>query len=185
MIEIKEEWKDIKNYEGLYQVSNLGRVKSLERKKKSPLKNQKYAILKEKILKQSKDAEGYPIVGLTKNGKRKTNLVHRLVAETFLPIINHIDGNKENNNIANLEFCNQSHNIKEAFRLGLQKATKGKESTSSKKVRQYDLKGNFIREWDCTMDIQRELKYANQNISACCRKESKSAYGYVWRYVNE
>ena len=141
--------------------------------------------LKEKILKQSKDAEGYPIVGLTKNGQRKTKLVHRLVAETFMPIINHIDGNKENNNITNLEFCNQSHNIKEAFRLGLQKAPKGKESTSSKKVRQYDLKGNLIKEWDCTMDIQRTLGIANQHISACCLGKNKTSYGYKWRYVNE
>lgn len=163
----------------------MGRVKSLKRYIKSPLKNQEYVTLKERILKQSKDAEGYSIVGLTKNGIRKTKLVHRLVAENFMPVINHIDGNKENNNIDNLEFCNQSHNIKEAFRLGLQKAPKGKNSTSSKKVMQYDLNGNFIKEWDCTMDIQRELKYANQNISACCRGEYKNAYGFIWRYVNE
>ena len=141
-------------------------------------------MLKERILKQSKDAGGYFIVGLTKNGKTKNKLVHRLVAEAFMPVINHIDGNKENNNINNLEFCNQCHNIKEAFRLGLQKATKGKESTSSKKVKQYDLRGNLIKEWDCTMDIQRELKIPNQNISACCLGKQRNSHGYIWRYEN-
>ena len=178
-MEDKKFGKILNGYEGIYQVSNLGRVKSLNRQKKSPLKNQKYVILKERILKQSKDAGGYFIVGLTKNGKRKTKLVHRLVAEAFMPVINHIDGNKENNNINNLEFCNQSHNIKEAFRLGLQKAPKGKESTSSKKVRQYDLEGNFIKEWDCTMDIQRSLGISNQLISLCCLGKQGNSNGYI------
>ena len=103
---------------------------------------------------------GYPIIGLSKNGKLRTRTIHRLVAETFIEnlhnynVINHIDCNKSNNNVNNLEWCTQKHNVRESFRNGLQKAPKGKESTSSKKVRQYDLEGNFIKEWDCTMDIQ-------------------------------
>ena len=134
---------------------------------------------------------GYPIVGLSKNGKSKTRTIHRLVAETFIDnpnnynVINHINCDKTNNNVNNLEWCTQQHNVRESFKNGLQKAPKSKESTSSKRVLQYDLQGNFIKEWDCTMDIQRELKYANQNLSACCRGENKSAYGYAWRYVNE
>lgn len=73
----------------------------------------------------------------------------------------------------------------ESFRSGLQKAPKGKESTSSKRVKQYDLEGNLIKIWDCTMDIQRELCIANQYISACCLGKKKTSHSYVWRYADE
>ena len=134
---------------------------------------------------------GYPIIGLSKNGKLRTRTIHRLVAETFIEnphnynVINHIDCNKSNNNVNNLEWCTQKHNVRESFRNGLQKAPKGKESTSSKKVRQYDLEGNFIKEWDCTMDIQRSLEISNQLISLCCLGKQRNSNGYIWRYVNE
>lgn len=166
-------------------MSNTGKVKSLY------FRNIHGKIKRERILKVNYDKMGYQIIGLSKNGKLKTRTIHRIVAETFIDnpnnykVINHIDCNKENNNVNNLEWCTQKHNVRESFKNGLQKAPKGKESTSSKKVKQYDLKGNFIKEWDCTMDIQRKLKYANQNVSACCRGEKRSAYGFVWRYVNE
>lgn len=133
---------------------------------------------------------GYPIIGLSKNGKLRTRTIHRLVAETFIDnpnnysIINHKDCNKTNNNINNLEWCTQKHNVRESFRNGLQKAPKGKESTSSKRVEQYDIEGNFIKMWDCTMDIQRELGIANQYISACCLGKKKTSHGYLWRYVD-
>ena len=132
---------------------------------------------------------GYQIVGLSKNGKLKTRTIHRLVAETFidnpnnLKIINHIDCNKENNVVTNLEWCTQEHNVRESFRNGLQKAPIGKDSTSSKKVAQYSLDNKLIKIWDCTMDIQRKLDFANQNISACCLGKYKTAYKYIWRYV--
>ena len=134
---------------------------------------------------------GYSIVGLSKNGKLKTRTIHRLVAETFIdnpnnyPVINHKDCNKTNNNVNNLEWCTQKQNVMESFKNGLQKAPKGKESTSSKKVIQYDIEGNFIKTWDCTMDIQRELGIANQHISACCLGKNKTSNGYLWRYVDE
>lgn len=134
---------------------------------------------------------GYPIIGLSKNGKLKTRTIHRLVAETFIDnpckykVINHIDCNKTNNNVNNLEWCTQKHNVRESFKNGLQKAPKGKESTSSKKVRQYDLEGNFIKEWDCTMDIQRNLGISNQLISKCCLGKQRNSNGYIWRYANE
>lgn len=134
---------------------------------------------------------GYPIIGLSKNGKLRTRTIHRLVAETFIDnpnnyaVINHKDCNKTNNNIDNLEWCTQKHNVRESFKNGLQKAPKGKASTSSKEVLQYDLQGNFIKKWNCTMDIQRELGIANQHISACCLGKYKTSQGYLWRYVNE
>ena len=126
----KEIWKDIPNYEGLYQASNLGNIRSLDRIRKQYNHNGIATVkYKGKILKQQiKRGTGYYVVRLYDNNKKsKTKLVHRLIAETFIqnknnfPVINHIDGNKKNNNITNLEWCTQSHNVKESYRLGLQK----------------------------------------------------------------
>lgn len=118
----KEIWKDIKNYEGLYQISNKGRVKSLLKERISG----RYRIVmtyKERILKLGLNSQGYPKICLSKNGKAKTFRVNRLVlaafkGETSLEC-NHIDGNKENNRVENLEYCTNSENKKHAYRIGL------------------------------------------------------------------
>ncbi len=105
-----EEWKDIKGYEGLYQISNLGRVKSL------PKVRDLYFRTDERILALSTH-KGYLQVGLHKNNKRKLYRVHRLVAETFIPNpnnykeVNHKDCNKQNNYIDNLEWCDRKYNV--------------------------------------------------------------------------
>ena len=114
---MKEIWKDIKGYEGLYQISNTGKIKSLERYKDNHSKKQ---LVKEKIRKQIISKTGYYTCMLTKNGNLKLFKVHRIVAEAFIPnpnnypIINHIDGNKLNNNVSNLEWCTRSENQKHA-----------------------------------------------------------------------
>lgn len=114
MIIIKEEWKDIKNYEGLYQVSNLGKVKSLERTKSN---GKGLVKIKERILTQNITNWGYYRVALYKNGTRKYYKVHRLVAEAFISNpnnkeqVNHIDGNKLNNNVDNLEWNTRIENM--------------------------------------------------------------------------
>lgn len=108
---MEEVWKDIKGYEKLYQVSNLGRVKSLKTNK----------ILK------SNPTFSYKFVGLYKNKRCKLITIHRLVATTFIEnpnnynIINHIDGNVNNNNVSNLEWCTQKHNMQEWWRLRKEK----------------------------------------------------------------
>ena len=105
-----EEWRDIKGYEGLYQVSNLGRVKSLARKI-----NNQYGK-KERLMTQKIDKDGYKRVGLNKNGKQIYYGVHRLVAQAFIsnpnnyPQINHKDENKSNNKVDNLEWCDGKYN---------------------------------------------------------------------------
>jgi hypothetical protein len=106
---VNEIWKDVKGYEGLYQVSNLGNVKS-----------------KWKLLKPWLGKRGYLEVKLSKNGKTKTYKVHRLVAKAFLPeptidnpVINHINANKLDNRAENLERCTQTDNVKHAYSLGL------------------------------------------------------------------
>ena len=106
-------WKDIKGYEGAYQISNTGRVKSII---KWDLNKRKY-ICEETILTPTDNGYGYLIVSLRKNTKKKNHYVHRLVAEAFvtnpkgMPYVNHIDYDKKNNNHSNLEWCNQKDNI--------------------------------------------------------------------------
>ena len=118
-----EIWKDIKDYEGLYQVSNLGRIKSLVCWAGN--KYSKKYIKKEKILKFKPKKNGYFVVTLRHKNIIKYKTIHRIVAETFLPnpnnypVVNHIDGNKINNNVSNLEWCTYKHNNQEAIRLGL------------------------------------------------------------------
>ena len=109
----KEIWKDIKGYEGLYQVSNFGRVKSLTKYHKT----KKGYFSKERILKLIRNERGYLLVGLCKNWKKQKVFVHRLVAETFipnpnnLPQVNHINEfEKDNNSIDNLEWCTCKYN---------------------------------------------------------------------------
>lgn len=121
---MNELWKDIKGYEGLYKVSNYGRVKSMSRYRKGI--NNKLVLLKDKILKSNDDcSKGYLVVSLSKENKHKNYKIHRLVAETFIPNpnnypqVNHIDGDKHNNNINNLEWCSCKQNIKHAWENGL------------------------------------------------------------------
>ena len=119
---LNEEFRDIKGFEGFYQISNYGRVKSLSRLHKN---NGKGYISKDLILCSSKNIWGYMQYHFSKDNKAKTKTAHRLIMETFVPnpnnypCINHKDGNKQNNSLENLEWCTYSHNGKEAVRLGL------------------------------------------------------------------
>lgn len=129
-----ENWKEIPNYEGLYQISNFGNVKSL---------------ISNKILKPSKDRFGYVRFNALKDKKQKTLRIHRLVMEIFNPInitmqVNHIDGNKLNNNINNLEWCTDSDNKKHAYKLGLMKPGNQYTSREKQDLPRYKLKStNF------------------------------------------
>lgn len=179
---MNEVWKDVVGYEGYYQVSNLGRVKNVKT---------------QRILRQAKDKGNYCIVSLSKQCKHKTRTVHSLVAESFIRKtnkkqklqVNHKDGNKSNNNVNNLEWITPSENLKHAYENGLKKINEWqKEFISkqgkklSKKTIQYDINGNFIKEWNCVRDIERQLKISNESISRCCTGKTKTAGGYKWKY---
>lgn len=119
-----EFWKDIPNYEGLYKINTLGEVRSMERKIIDK-GGKRQRTIRGGVKKQTLLSNGYYAVGLWKNNKQKLEFVHRLIAMAFipnpenLPEINHIDGNKTNNNIENLEWCTQFQNMKHAFETGL------------------------------------------------------------------
>ncbi len=136
MENIKEEiWKDIPDYEGIYQVSNLGNVKSLDRKTLVLRGTNKsfYCTYKGKEIKPKISTDGYYFVNACKNGKQKPLYYHRLVALLFIPNpenkleVNHIDGNKGNNCITNLEWCTNKENVRHAHDIGLIKPKYGKE----------------------------------------------------------
>jgi hypothetical protein len=133
-----EIWKDILNYENIYQISNFGRVKSIERKLNTG--NNFFRIKKENILKQQSNKRGYSTCILTKNNKIQGVLIHRLVAQAFLPNpknkpqVNHINGIKSDNNISNLEWNTSSENNKHAHLNKLNNARKGSENSLSKIV---------------------------------------------------
>lgn len=172
---MQEIWRDIKNYEGLYQISSLGNVKSLRNNK----------ILKPGIRNE------YYIVSLCKGGKQKSKTIHRLVAKTFIPNpknkeqVNHIDGNKLNNRIENLEWCTNQENIIHSWKNGLSKVTQKMRNHNADKekiVYQYDLDMNFIKEWKSATEAGRKLKIFQQAIVACLKGRTKTAGKYIWKY---
>lgn len=180
----KEIWKPVKDYEGLYEVSNYGNVKSLNRVETV---GKLIRIRKERILKPCVNSKGYLQVGLCKNGKITNKLIHRLVAEAFIPNtdnlqqVNHKGENKQNNCVWQLEWCTNKYNSNYGTRNERirKRNTNGK---LSKPVSQYTLDGNYIKEFSSTMEVQRQLGYAQANISLCCNGKYKHAYGYKWKY---
>ncbi len=142
----KEIWENILNYEGFYQISNLGNVRSLDR---FITINNKLSFKKGKIMVVSENNKEYKQISLSKNNKLKTFKIHRLIALAFIPnpnnypYVNHIDGNKKNNNIINLEWCTAQMNIKHAYDMGLMNAPKGKNSGASK-LKDEDILNIFI-----------------------------------------
>jgi hypothetical protein len=184
-----EIWKDIVGYEGLYQVSNFGYVKSLERKVPFYSGYQKRILkkrIKERILKTT-ICNDYKSVSLLKNGVQKTYFVHRLVAQAFIsnpenkPQVNHIDGNKSNNCVENLEWCTSQENNIHAWENELNKPH------NERKINQYDMNGNFIKTWKSITEYLKEnnKKIKSSSITNCCKGRYKSAYGYIWKYYDD
>lgn len=193
---ITEEFRPVKGYEGLYEVSSFGRVKSLSRIVKSPIRNNPTVTRKERILKQSESDRGYKSVTLQIGEMLNIMSVHRLVATAFLanpnnhPVINHIDSDPSHNVFLNLEWCTQSHNIRHAFKTGRKhapdwfyKSEFGRDNPASRQVIQMSVNGDFIKEWDCVSYIQRDLGFNRPNICKCCRGKINTAYGFKWKYA--
>lgn len=155
---MNEIYKDIKDYEDLYEVSDTGLVRNK---------------VSGKILKPSKDKYGYLYINLWKKGKYKTYRIHRLVARAFipnplnLPQVNHIDENKFNNNVDNLEWCDCQYNI---------------DYSVSKPVCQYSLDGTLLNIYKSACEASRQTGVNRQNICQCCLGKTKSAGNFIWKY---
>lgn len=171
-----EIWKDIEGYEGLYQVSNEGNVRSLNYRNTGVVKN----------LTPKNHNRGYLHVVLTKDKSNKSFLMHRLVASAFIPrsdkdmTINHIDENRLNNEVENLEWCSLKDNIQE-FVNNHPKGRGRKEVKTP--VSQYSSNGLLIKIWSSISEIKNTLGFSYWSIKECCTGNRHSAYGYKWQYV--
>lgn len=178
----QEIWKDIKGYESLYQVSNLGRVRSKEHLVPSSYGSTRMSP--SKIRTNCFDGNYYHVI-LFKNGKRKVCLVHRLVAESFipnqynLPQVNHKDGNKLNNNVDNLEWCTAQENQLHAFAIGL----KTPNITHYRGVLVFRLSdGSFVGEYKSQHEAARELGLNVAHVCSVLKGRVKHTRGYYFKY---
>lgn len=182
-----EIWRDIKGYEGLYQVSNHGRVKSFNYLRKGETE----------LLKPGK-SYGYNVVCLCIDGVHKMKKVHRLVAEAFLPkpdgkdFINHKIEGEEGKTInivefnddgtidyerTTIEWCDQKYNNT----YGTVKKRQAKKLF--KPVFQYTLSGELVKKWPSASAVQKEFGWFSTAIGACCRGKMKTSYNHIWRYA--
>lgn len=162
---MQEQWKDIKGYEGIYQISNLGRIKNLNTNK---------------ILFKAPDKSGYIRIHLYKNGSFKAFGVHRLVADAFIPNpnnkkhVNHIDENKSNNCVSNLEWATPKENNNHGSRTTRQ--------SNSKKIKIKCVELDMV--FDSAKDASEILNVDRSSITACCKGKRKTVGGYHFKYVN-
>jgi hypothetical protein len=176
---MQEIWKDIEEYKGLYQVSNLGRIRSITRKVKN---GHGYRLIQGKILTDRIDKGGYKMIDL-RNGKiKKTHKVHRLVAEAFIPNpenkpeVNHKkEFEKWNNRVDNLEWMTSKENMNYGTAI---ERTKKK---LSKIVYQYNRNNNLIKKWDSANEC-RKSGFSSRHVSECCKGIAKTHKGYKWSY---
>ena len=184
-----ESWKDIKGFEGYYQISNFGNVRSLDRYVINN-KNGGERFINGKLMKLTKvkgreeSDTKYLVVNLRSYGSNKVSLVHRLVAEAFIPNpnnmpeINHKDGNKENNFVDNLEWCTYSENNQHAIDTKLRKPR-------GIPVLQYDINGILVNEYKSATDAARMTKFGRGSICHCLTGRRESYMGFVWKYKED
>jgi hypothetical protein len=170
-----EKWRDIPEYEGVYQVSNLGRVKSLNYN----------GTGKEKVMKPITDKDGYLFVTLCKNRNKKMYKVHRLVAQAFIPNndpehkteVNHINEDKTDNRTCNLNWMTRKQNVN--WGSGIKRSSQKR----SKPIKQLSLDGALVTIWPSIMEVERKNGFAPNNICKCCNGKYKTAYGFRWEYA--
>lgn len=184
---MKEEiWKDIKGYEGSYQVSNLGRVKGLRRE----VFKRGICTLPESIMKQ-RLSFGYCRICLTQNGMRGYYFVHRLVADAFIPNpenkpeIDHINTVKNDNRIENLQWATKSENAQNPISVKRKYASRpiGNKNPNSKIIKQYSIEGQLIKVYHGLREMARETGYSRFFVNQCCKGKYQKAYGYIWKYA--
>lgn len=194
---MEEVWKPIKGYEGLYEVSNLGNVRSFDKVVRCVRNGKEMGIThKGKVLKPVKRQHGYLGVMLYGKGGHKTRglktfSIHRLVATAFIPNpnglseVNHIDEDKTNNTATNLEWVTRLENVN----YGTAKTRRAKKAVNGKKsvaIQQFTKDGELVKTYPSLAEAQRQTGFAKANICRCAQGSGQysHAYGYVWRYVD-
>lgn len=184
-------WKPIRGYEGYYEISDAGEVKSIDRivrdtkgKREGKIHRVSGRIMKQTLTSGKGRNDGYLVVNLHKDGISDVVPVHLLVAQTFLentqglPTVNHIDGNKQNNRVSNLEWASYSDNNTHALRTGLRKPR-------GTPIVQYTKDGKLIGVYKSTYEASRVTGLSFNNISHCLNGRAKTAYGFVWEKLSE
>lgn len=182
-----EIWKDVKGYEGIYQVSNIGRVKSLNYNRTGV----------ENILKPGNNRRGYLTVVLHKGNIPRSKKIHRLICESFIPnpenkeTVNHINGIKTDNRLVNLEWASIGENSKHAFSIGLKNVKgsnnpmfgrTGDRNPNSKKVNRYSISNEYIDSFSGMSEAERLIGISSKRISECCNNKRKSAGGFIFKF---
>lgn len=191
MMNGSEEWRDIEGFEGIYQISDCGRVKSLERV--VPWGNGTRHI-KERYLKPDTKKNRYQFFHLHPgDGTEKCEHAHRLVAQAFIPnplhkkYVNHIDGNKLNNCVSNLEWVTSSENQIHAYNV-LKRTREhpiGWDNKLAKNIVQLNLDGTLVKIWASSCDFQRLTGKSESNVRRCLTGKQKTAYGFKWKYLED
>lgn len=181
-----EEWRDIKGYEGMYQVSNLGNVKSIERK---AWNGRGYRVIKERIMKTYDNGYGYLFVYLTKDGEQEKCYIHRLVAEAFLenpdnlPEVNHISEDKTDNRLSNIEWCSHIYNQNYGTRNKRIAEAMTNHPKLSKAVIGINKVSGLIVEFSSAHEASRQLGIDQGHITDCLKGRYKSSGGFYWMYA--
>ena len=180
-----EEWRDVVGYEGLYQVSNLGRIKSVSKQKVTPTA---IYFTTPKILPQRISKGGYYRVSLCKESHSKYISVHKLVANAFIGdqcdlTINHLNEKKWDNRAENLEYITLSENIR--YGTGVKRSSISRKTSEKVKrtpVNQYTLGGVFVARYKSISEAKEINGYRKENISLCCLHKRNQSNGFIWRY---
>ena len=185
---MEEIWKPIKGYEELYEISNIGRVKSLPKVVDLGFAKQNRV---EKFLRPIPDGKGYLMVWLFKNQVKKMWKVHRLVADAFIPNphskpqVDHINADKTDNRLCNLRWCTEKENFHNPISYKRNSESKFEcKNHHAKSVEQYAINGDYIKTWSCINDVKRELGFHHSHISQCCSGKRNVAYGFIWKYAD-